>query len=739
MGVNVIIDNILNLKSFLESSAETFSQIDRIDFQDIQKYFPKTNTEVQLFKNALSQCTALRAMSFMACKLHEFNVDDFRVLGDLFLQCPNLDSLDVKRTIHGLLLIETSENEMRFQAFCEALGGCSNLKMLNFNENIFDGNINENCFRYLIAIIKKLRLLYNIQYGVNDFKLVHARAIDSVLVEHRKARQQPNAVVPSVFFSAHQENKVDNEKKGFLNRQPDKINMTALYDGKFLLEKSRRDNLMLETVFNSLIDGEKFLYFNKNHEAFVGSYNTSLGRGQFAEVFVIQNALTGKWHCLKILKKGALNDNEVSILAEEGMLLSSDKTPNEDLLMGELIHGKSLKAFMQENRKSKLFFFEKALSLMISFIEGYESLHRKNYVHRDIKPDNVIFDPEQQKCVAIDFGLVKKAGEASGWGGSFKYMAPEAFSLPSPHLQNDIYAMGMVIGEILASVIGEHDLCNRQVAIKYYEQQSLDTNPVTQERYEYLKETCKRVYAKETEINGFIKLYLEILPVLFGAKNREYQEQRGLSKEAVELCRLICQMTEPLENRPNINAVLQNMRTIRLEHIENRRQYFSSCPASPYNNLLNALYQKRRSLNNAPYALDNLDIFLLRVVDANEKNRPTVEEMERYLMKLENILTSKNTLNYTFKMQQLKKVNRNRDAETQEYLSTEKENRDPQSQNMAIPRLSKKRSRSEPQKECQHKQRSLDFVRQPLQSKKTWYKNFSVNTLIKSIILHIHL
>ncbi|HXH55110.1 MAG TPA: hypothetical protein VNK03_05140, partial [Gammaproteobacteria bacterium] len=145
--------------------------------------------------------------------------------------------------------------------------------------------------------------------------------------------------------------------------------------------------------------------------------------------------------------------------------------------------------------------------------------------------------------------------------------------------------------------------------------------------------------------------------VIFGAKDPEYQKRRNLSAEAIALCRLICQMTEPLQKRPGIDAVLKKIREIRLGHIKKRMIHFMPALGNDYNDILNKLYSRRGKLSNATHALDDLDILLLRAVDTNEKNRPLINEMKEYLKKLNNTLNRKKTLNTEIQEHYLKKPN----------------------------------------------------------------------------------
>jgi hypothetical protein len=72
--------------------------------------------------------------------------------------------------------------------------------------------------------------------------------------------------------------------------------------------------------------------------------------------------------------------------------------------------------------------------------------------------------------------------------------------------------------------------------------------------------------------------------------------------------------------------------------------HFMPALSNDYNNILNKLCNRRKKLRNAPYALDDLDILLLRAVDINEKNRPRLGEMKEYLEKLDKMRMLKTKL-----------------------------------------------------------------------------------------------
>ena len=88
--------------------------------------------------------------------------------------------------------------------------------------------------------------------------------------------------------------------------------------------------------------------------------------------------------------------------------------------------------------------------LSLELFEILEELHRAKWVHKDIKPANLILLPDDRGINVIDFGLLTSvdSGTRAGWGTP-EYMAPESAVSNKADTQFDLYAACASMLELL--------------------------------------------------------------------------------------------------------------------------------------------------------------------------------------------------------------------------------------------------------------------------------------------------
>ena len=93
---------------------------------------------------------------------------------------------------------------------------------------------------------------------------------------------------------------------------------------------------------------------------------------------------------------------------------------------------------------------EKVL-LVAQVLRALSYIHRRGVIHRDIKPGNILVVRGEVKL--LDFGIAAQQAEHSELAGTLQYMAPELLHGASPSIQSDLYAVGLILHQLLTGSI----------------------------------------------------------------------------------------------------------------------------------------------------------------------------------------------------------------------------------------------------------------------------------------------
>lgn len=189
-----------------------------------------------------------------------------------------------------------------------------------------------------------------------------------------------------------------------------------------------------------------------------------IGGGGFATVYVARDTRTNQVVAVKVLHPQYGEDKNfiARFLREAEVLKSLPEDPHIVhlkevgqqgsiyFLVMEYLEGQDLSHMILERGRLPV---REALTIAYQIAQALDVAHRNGLVHRDIKPSNVKITP-QGIAKVMDFGIARAAEQtrltqAGTLMGTPDYMAPEIWENEKADIRSDIYALGMILYEML--------------------------------------------------------------------------------------------------------------------------------------------------------------------------------------------------------------------------------------------------------------------------------------------------
>jgi beta-lactam-binding protein with PASTA domain len=191
-----------------------------------------------------------------------------------------------------------------------------------------------------------------------------------------------------------------------------------------------------------------------------------IGTGGMGDVYLANDQLLGRQVAVKVLHHRFAEDQEfVERFRREASAAASLSHPNVVAIFDrgewdgtyyiamEYLPGRSLKAVVRENGPLDP---AAAIDVVIQILQAARFAHRRGVIHRDLKPHNVILD-EEGRAKVTDFGIARAGASDMTLTGSImgtaQYLSPEQAQGHAVSASSDIYAVGIVLYELLTGSV----------------------------------------------------------------------------------------------------------------------------------------------------------------------------------------------------------------------------------------------------------------------------------------------
>jgi serine/threonine-protein kinase len=201
---------------------------------------------------------------------------------------------------------------------------------------------------------------------------------------------------------------------------------------------------------------------------FAGRYRVTrkLGGGGMADVYLAEDQELGRRVAVKILHSRYANDDQfverfrreathAAGLSHPNIVSIFDRGETEGsyFIVMEYVEGRTLKELIRSRGPCPV---PVAIAYTRQILSALRYAHRNGVIHRDIKPHNVIVDPEGVVKVT-DFGIARAGAsqmtEEGAIIGTAQYLSPEQARGAPVDQTSDLYSTGIVLFELLTASV----------------------------------------------------------------------------------------------------------------------------------------------------------------------------------------------------------------------------------------------------------------------------------------------
>ena len=209
-----------------------------------------------------------------------------------------------------------------------------------------------------------------------------------------------------------------------------------------------------------------------------------IGTGGMAAVYLATDLILDRLVAIKVLRLDfRQNDDAMRRFRREALSATQLTHPNivgvydvgqsqeMNYIVMEYVEGTDLKDYVRQ--RGALHPIE-AVRIMMQIVSAIAAAHQNRIIHRDIKPQNILIDREGNVKIT-DFGIAVALSDTSLTQtntllGSVHYLSPEQARGGMATIQTDIYALGIVLYELLTGRVPFDGESAVSIALKHFQE-----------------------------------------------------------------------------------------------------------------------------------------------------------------------------------------------------------------------------------------------------------------------------
>lgn len=209
----------------------------------------------------------------------------------------------------------------------------------------------------------------------------------------------------------------------------------------------------------------------------------NIGSGGMANVFLAHDLILDREVAVKVLRFDFQNDkNAIRRFQREALAVTELVHPNivtvydvgeEDgmqFLVMEYVKGMDLKRYIQTHYPVP---YLQIVDIVQQILSAVALAHQHRIIHRDLKPQNILIN-EEGVVKITDFGIAIALSETSitqtnSMLGSVHYLSPEQARGSMATNQSDIYAIGIILYEMLTGKVPFDGESAVTIALKHFQ------------------------------------------------------------------------------------------------------------------------------------------------------------------------------------------------------------------------------------------------------------------------------